>query len=312
MAAPKNGGAALAAVALVINALIWGLTWWPLRELQGYGLHPLWTTTLVYLMVFVLLLALYFKNLRTFMQHPALWVLAIASGLTNVGFNWAVTVGDVVRVVLLFYLMPAWSVLVAWALLGEKPSLASLLRLALAMAGVLIVLKTPGSPWPVPQGGADWLAVMGGFSFAVTNALLRKARHAPTGSRMLAMFGGGTLMALAAALLGMSQQVVSSPTLLPGSASAALLVLAGLTLAFMVGNTALQYGAARLAASTTSLIMLTEILFASTSAAALGVAEFSPRILLGGGLIVLAAVLAALAPSSNTPDDPTDDATDAK
>jgi hypothetical protein len=27
-------------------------------------------------------------------------------GLTNVGFNWAVTVGDVVRVVLLFYLMP--------------------------------------------------------------------------------------------------------------------------------------------------------------------------------------------------------------
>ena len=29
-------------------------------------------------------------------------------------FNWAVTVGDVVRVVLLFYLMPAWSVLLAW------------------------------------------------------------------------------------------------------------------------------------------------------------------------------------------------------
>ena len=306
MAAPKNSGVALAVGALVINALVWGLSWWPLRQLQGYGLHPLWTTALVYVMVFALLLTVYFKNLRTFTQHPVLWLLAIASGLTNVGFNWAVTVGDVVRVVLLFYLMPAWSVLIAWALLGEKPSLASLLRLALAMAGVLIVLKTPGSPWPIPQGGADWLAIMGGFSFAMTNALLRKARHAPTGSRMLAMFGGGTLMASSAALLGMSQQVVSSPTLLPGSAGAALLVLAALTLAFIASNTALQYGAARLAVSTTSLVMLTEILFASGSAAALGATQFSSRIFLGGGLIVLAAVLAALAPSGNTPADPTD------
>jgi drug/metabolite transporter (DMT)-like permease len=308
MATRKNSGAALAAGALVINALIWGLSWWPLRQLQGYGLHPLWTTTLVYLMVFVLLLPVYFKNVRTFTQYPALWALAIASGFTNVGFNWAVTVGDVVRVVLLFYLMPAWSVLVAWALLGEKPSLASLLRLALAMAGVLIVLKTPESPWPIPQGAADWLAVLGGFSFAVTNVLLRRARHAPTGSRMLAMFGGGALMASVAALLGMSQQVVSSPTVLPGSAGVAVAVLAGLTLAFLLSNTALQYGAARLAASTTSLVMLTEILFASGSAAALGAAQFSPRILLGGSLIVLAAVLAALAPSS----DSTDNATDAK
>ena len=305
MVAAKNSAAALAAGALVINAFAWGVSWWPLRQLQGFGLHPLWTTALVYLTVFVLLLAMYFKTLRGFMQHPALWALAIASGFTNVGFNWAVTVGDVVRVVLLFYLMPAWSVLVAWALLGEKPSLASLLRLALAMAGVLIVLKTPESPWPIPQGGADWLAIMGGFSFAVTNALLRKARHAPTGSRMLAMFGGGALMAAAAAMLGMSQQVVSSPALLPGSATMALVLLAGLTLAFMVSNAALQYGAARLAASTTSLVMLTEILFASGSAAALGAAEFSPRILLGGGLIVLAAVLAALAPSSDTADDTT-------
>ena len=306
MQAAKDSGTALAVGALVINAFAWGVSWWPLRQLQGYGLHPLWTTALVYLTVFVVLLALYFKTLRGFLQHPALWALAVAAGFTNVGFNWAVTVGDVVRVVLLFYLMPAWSVLVAWAMLGEKPSLASLLRLALAMAGVLIVLKTPESPWPIPQGGADWLAIMGGFSFAVTNALLRKARHASTGSRMLAMFGGGGLMATAAALLGMSQQVVSSPSLLPGSAGMALVVLAGLTLAFMASNVALQYGAARLVASTTALVMLTEILFASGSAAALGAAEFSPRIVLGGGLIVLAAVLAALAPSSDSADNAID------
>ena len=37
----------------------------------------------------------------------------LAAGTTNATFNWAVTLGDVVRVVLLFYLMPLWAVLLA-------------------------------------------------------------------------------------------------------------------------------------------------------------------------------------------------------
>ena len=290
----KDRAALLAIWALVFNAFIWGVSWWPLRQLQGFGLHPLWTTALVFAVVFVGLLLRYFDCWRSFARHPALWLLALASGLTNVGFNWAVTVGDVVRVVLLFYLMPAWSVLVAWLMLGEKPSPASLLRLVLAMTGVLIVLKSPESPWPVPQGPADWLAILGGLSFAITNALLRKCNQTPSGSRMLAMFGGGAVLATATALLGMSQQVVPGPFLQAADLPMVLALVLGLSLAFMASNAALQYGAGRLVASTTALVMLTEILFASLSSAALGAAEFSPRVLLGGSLIVLAAVLAAL------------------
>ena len=284
-----------AVLALVLNAFVWGVSWWPFRQLQGYGLHPLWATAVMYLMIVAGLLIVQFKAWRGFVAYPQLWLLAIAAGLTNVGFNWAVTVGDVVRVVLLFYLMPAWSVLVAWVLLGEKPTVASLFRLLLAMAGVLIVLETPGSAWPVPQGAADWLAIFGGFNFAVTNALLRKYGHAPSASRMMAMFGGSGLLAAATALVGMSLQVVPSPAL----QTVGIPVLLGLSLAFMASNTALQYGAARLAAGTTAIVMLTEILFASLSAAALGAAQFTPRILLGGSLIVLAAVLAAMAPSAD-------------
>jgi hypothetical protein len=44
--------------------------------------------------------------------------------------------------------------------------------------------------------------------------------------------------------------------------------------------------------------MLTEILFASASSAWLDAAEFSTRTLAGGSLIVLAALLAALAPEA--------------
>jgi len=293
MTATTGRGVTLAVAALIINAAVWGMSWWPFRELQSLGLHPLWSTALIYFFSLACIVVWRPAAWRNFAQHPQLWLLALAAGLTNVGFNWAVTVGDVVRVVLLFYLMPAWSVLLAWAVLGEKPTRASLLRLLLAMAGVLIVLKAPDSPWPVPQGIADWLALMGGVSFAATNVLLRKLEYTPSAARMLAMFGGGGVLASAAALLGLAGGIVSAPvwalTWLP--------VALGLALAFLVSNMALQYGAARLAASTTALVMLTEILFASLSAAALGAAEFSPRTLLGGGLIVLAALLAAMAPT---------------
>ena len=287
----KTAGSLLAAGALVINAFVWGVSWWPFRELQNAGLHPLWATAAMYLLVCSGMLVFYFSAFKSLLANPVLWRLALAAGLTNVGFNWAVTVGDVVRVVLLFYLMPAWAVLVAWLMLGERPTQGSLLRLLLAMAGVLMVLKTPDSAWPLPQSGADWLALMGGLSFAITNALLRKFNHTPGSARMLAMFAGGAVLASSVAVLGMSVQMLPAPHL----QSSGVAVFAGLSLAFVISNMALQYGAARLPSSTTSLVMLTEILFASVSAAVLGAADFSPRIFWGGSLIILAALLAALA-----------------
>jgi drug/metabolite transporter (DMT)-like permease len=288
----------LAIGALVINAVVWGVSWWPFRDMQSHGLHPLWSTTLIYVLATLGVLAWKPGAWRVLVQHRGLLLLMVAAGLTNVGFNWAVTIGDVVRVVLLFYLMPAWSVLIAWAMLGEKPTTGSLLRLLLALVGVMIVLKSPASPWPVPNSLADWLALAGGLCFALTNVLLRKHGSTPSESRMLAMFGGGALMAAAAALLGMGAGIVPAPAF----AMAGVPVAVALCLAFMASHLALQYGAARLAASTTALVMLTELLFASLSSAWLGAAELNTRTLIGGGLIVAAAMLAALAPAPAAPD----------
>ena len=272
----------------MLNAFVWGVSWWPFRQLEGYGLHPLWATALIYAVALLCLLAVRPGAVRGLLRHPALWALVAASGMTTVGFNWAVTVGDVVRVVLLFYLMPAWSVLLAWLLLGEKPTPGALLLLALALAGVAIVLKTPGSPWPVPESAADWLALMGGFSFALTNILLRKLNTTPPDARILAMFGGGALMAALAAVIGMTQGMVTAP---PAPSMAWAWLAAMLSVGFLAGNVALQYGAARLSAQTTALVMLSEVVFASVSAVLLGGAELSVRTLAGGALIVLAALL---------------------
>ena len=62
---------------------------------------------------------------------------------------------------------------------------------------------------------------------------------------------------------------------------------------FLASNLALQYGAARLPANATGVIMLVEVLFASVSAVALGAGHFSLPLALGGTLIVAAALLSA-------------------
>ena len=67
----------------------------------------------------------------------------------------------------------------------------------------------------------------------------------------------------------------------------------GLAVLLLASNLSLQFGAARLAASTTALVMLSEIVFATLSSVAMGASELSARKLLGGALIVLAAVWAS-------------------
>ena len=284
--------ATLPVLALLFNALVWGVSWWPLRSLHEAGLHPLWATALVYLAALLCMVLLMPASARSFLRSPVLWLLAAAAGLTNICFNWAVTLGDVVRVVLLFYLMPAWSVLLAWWILGERPSLLAVLRLVLAFAGVVLVVLPDGAPLArVARGlsSTDFLAVAGGFFFALTNVFLRRFNRTPERDRMLAMFSGGFVMAAAGALAATWAGLASAP---PAPAAGWLLVAAGLALAFVLGNLGLQYGAARLAAGTTALVMLSEVLFASLSSWLLDAAQLSPRMLAGGALIVLAALLA--------------------
>jgi len=287
----------LAVLALAFNALVWGLSWWPLRQLDADGLHPLWATACVFTLATVVLTLISPSGWRHFQQHPQLWWLMAASGLTNVGFNWAVTTGDVVRVVLLFYLMPTWSLLLAWWLLGERPTRGALARLGLALMGVVLVLKTPDSPLPLPQDLPDVLALLAGFCFALTNIWLLRLQHASESSRMLAMFGGGALMALACAVLATWAGVI--PTAFAMQPNVALVAttwapyVAGLSVAFLVSNFTLQYGAARLSAHATAMVMMSEVVFASVSSVALGASALTWRVGLGGGMIVLAALLAS-------------------
>ena len=162
---------------------------------RGAGLHPLWATALIYLLAVLAITlwrpAAWGQLLRT----PSLWWLVLASGATNAAFNWGVTIGDVVRVVLLFYLMPLWAVLLARLLLGERLSAAAALRVVLALAGAAVVLWPQPAALPLPRTLAEGLGVLGGFTFALNNVMLRREAQQPEPARALAMFLGGAVVA---------------------------------------------------------------------------------------------------------------------
>ena len=291
-ASPVARAAALPVLALVFNAMVWGLSWWPFRQFQAAGLHPLWTTVVLYLLSLGVISLSRPGAWAEFLRTPALWLIMAAAGITNTAFNWGVALGDVVRVVLLFYLMPLWAVLLARLILKERLTGRALLRMALALAGALIVLMpADGGGFPLPASLPDWLGVLGGLTFAFNNVMLRREAARGAHARALAMFSGGVLVAGAAAL-GMATAGRIAWPVLPGWIW--LLPLAGMSVLFFLSNLSLQYGAGRLPANVTAIVMLAEVPAAAVSAIWLGGGALDLKTGLGGACILGAALLAAL------------------
>ena len=274
---------------LLFNAFVWGLSWWPLRRLQEMGLHPIWATLLFFVMGLVVVGTLRRTAWSVVLRTPTLWMLAVATGATNAAFNWGVATGEVVRVVLLFYLMPLWAVGLAWWLLGERIRPLAAVRVALALAGALLVLRPEDGGWPRFNGLADWLGLIGGMGFALTNVMMRRAAHHSSPERALAMFiGGVSLPALAGLVLSAQGLIPAWPPFDWGW----LLLAGAMGVAFFAANMAMQFGASQIPVHITSVVMLTEIVFAAGSAVWFGGETLRTPVLMGGALILVAALMA--------------------
>ncbi|MEN3291519.1 MAG: hypothetical protein V7642_772 [Burkholderiales bacterium] len=282
----------LPVVGLIGNAFIWGVMWWPLKQLREYGWHPLWSTTAVFLLATAGLLLFKRNAISDFLTCPTLWIIAAASGVTNGAFSWGMAIGDVVRVILLFYLMPVWAVLFARALLGESITRLAILRIVLALVGAAMVLTPAGGGLPLPSSLADWLGLTGGMAFAVNNVMIRREANRPRDGRAFAMFVGGLFIpALVAAGLSFTD-MIHVPSYADGYV---LFLLAGLGCAVLIANLALQYGAAKLPANITAVVMLIEVVFAALSAFIINGTVVTAPMIAGGALILTASGLAALA-----------------
>ncbi|MCU7959090.1 MAG: EamA family transporter [gamma proteobacterium symbiont of Bathyaustriella thionipta] len=128
----------LASFSLLLSASLWGLVWYPLRLLEQAGLAGLWTLAMMYSSITLILLLAVWRRLRLAQADGRfVLLLMLTAGWCNVAFALAMLQGEVVRVLLLFFLSPVWSVLLARILLKEPIDGFSIGIVTLGMMGCL-------------------------------------------------------------------------------------------------------------------------------------------------------------------------------
>ncbi len=275
-----------AVLSLLTGALIWGLIWYPYRILRDAGIDGILASTVSYTIAFVLGLVFLRRSLGHFTPSWTLFWLALAAGGCNLGYVLATLTGEVVRVLLLFYLAPLWTVVLSRFLLGERLSRVGVFVIALSLTGAATVLWQPSAGLPIPQSVADWLGLGAGFSFALFNVLSRQAKGVSIELKSMVAFAGVVVLGVLLMLLGVGNQHIPSV-----SSAWWLLALIGAVLVMV--NLIVQYGLARVPANRAIVIMLSEVGFAALSSWLLADESLGLREWIGGAMIVAASVFSA-------------------
>lgn len=271
---------------LLAGALIWGVIWFPYRLLRDAGIDGIVASTTTYGIALVLGLIFFRRTQISLRPSWTLFWLAIASGGCNIGYVLATLNGEVVRVLLLFYLAPLWTILLSRFLLGERLNRFGVFVIALSLAGAITILWHPGIDFPVPQKLADWFGLGAGFSFALFNVLSRRAQAVSIQTKSLVSFAGPVFIGLVLIMAGFGTVQI------PGALSVWLMLgLIGMVL--VVANLIVQYGLARVAANRAIVIMLSEVGFAAVSAWLFADESLGWREWVGGAMIVVASVFSA-------------------
>lgn len=283
----------LAALSVALGAILWGVVWYPMRLLETRGLQGIWLTLILFAAVLAASLPWAYRVMAQLARTPKwLVILMLAAGWTNIAFVEAILRGNVLRVLLLFYLSPLWATLMGWGFLRERVSRVAAASLAVALAGALLMLWNPdvGAPWP--QGHADWLALSSGFAFALSNVATRGMQRASVATKVFCVGFGVTAMAGAIIVLrGVPVPAVSS-AVVGGAVGLGVFGILAMTLL-------VQYGVTHIPVYRSAVITLVELVAGAISQALLTNEVVTAREWAGGALIVVGAYLAARSSARN-------------
>lgn len=272
---------------LFFSATLWGLTWWPVKLFAAAGLSGPYLTLFSYGPVG--LCGCYFllrERAAWRAQTGLLLLLAVVGGWANTAFISALLKGEVVRVMLLFYLSPVWSVLGARLFLGEKISVKRALAVCLALMGLWFVIGGRDA-FTHALDAADLLALSAGLAFAGNNLISRATQSVPMTSKTVVVFIGCGVLSAAT--------VLWQDTPLPPLSAPLGLALLAYGFGWMVLATATwQYGVTHLETGRAGVILITELVVAVVSVTWFGPEQMLPRIWIGGLLIAAAALLEAI------------------
>ena len=284
----QNNNNLLPIFALLAGSGIWGIIWYPYRLLEQSGINGEASTTIVYLFALLLGLVLFRRNIRYSLifngkAHLLLWI-GLFAGWANVAYITGIVYGEIIRVLLLFYLAPLWTTIFARILLNEQLSLYGYLVIALSLCGATTILWQPTSTFPLPSSFGDWMGLSGGFMFALVNVLIRKNQHHDIRLKSLAIWIGITLTGLVSCQLNTPSFAITD------IAVSSWLILLGVGFTMFLTSVLLQFGLTYTPANQAIIILLSELIVAVVTAHFLA-KEVLTHLEWAGGLMIISATL---------------------
>lgn len=268
-------------------SVLWGLTWLPLKSINEMGIDGIGLIFLAYGMLALVFTPLLLKQFEVWREHKkVMFLIAFFGGGANLAFTYALINGEVIRVMVLFYLLPVWGVAGGRFLLKEEIDRWRYLGAFLAIGGAFLilggfeVLNTPPS-W------IDLIALVSGLFFALNNIMFRAAQAVPVGSKIGSMFFGCVTLAGAFLIAGIEQ--------FPNTINEeAWMMLGGYALVWLLlANIGSQWGVTHMEAGRSSIIIILELITAVISATLIAGERMSAVEWIGGALILMAALIEA-------------------
>lgn len=274
----------LAVIVLFISSIGWGLTWLPIKYLNDMGLDSTHLILLAFSSGAIVLSPWLYKQRGIWKSSIGfMLMIALAGGFANASFQTAIAHGDVIRVMILFYMLPVWSVVGGRIFLKEKIDALRMLAVALCLSGAALILDVWHTSWK-EISWIDLLAIGSGLGLASTNILFRFTQNIPLMSKVAVMFIGCVV------LMGISF-VVSPPEMpLPKNGAVPLAMLYGMFWLVLI-TSGTQWGVTQIEAGRSAIIIVMELVAAVVSAALLTSADLGMYEITGGIMVISAALL---------------------
>jgi drug/metabolite transporter (DMT)-like permease len=285
----------LICIGVVLAAGSWGLYWIPQRAFEGAGLTGGWGTLAQSVGCVLLLLPIavwrWRKGGHMGLDLP---VFGLLMGGGFVCYANSLLLTDVVRALLLFYLVPVWGTLIEIVCLKRRQGWRRLISLSLSLIGVWIVIgKDAGLP--LPENLGDWLAIVGGAIFAGGVARADAMKLDGVFPVLFAFFVYGSIIAIAQALV-LGAKIGPVPD--AGVLFDVLPWLVLFCLVFFIPTMAMAAWAPQhVGTGLVSILFLAELLFGVISAAIWANEPFGWREAVGSMLILTAAILEVALPT---------------
>jgi len=273
---------------LLFGAFVWGIIWYPYRLMANAGVSGIYSSLYVFILTIAIALPYFFITKKKVpIWSKDFWLLALVAGYTNISYVLAVIDGEVVRVMLLFYLSPVWTIFLAHFMLNEDTQKRHYIAVFISLIGAFIMFWEPGYLIHL-DSKSDWLALSSGLGFAITNVMTRKHEHMTVNQKALAIWLGVIVVAMICIMFDKN----ALPTLdffRPVDAA----IMMAIALSLFLSTLLVQFGVTQIKAVEASSFFLFEIVVAAISSYFLVGESIAFNEWLGGIFIISGVILSS-------------------